>query len=59
MGEVYYNFSRGIDDRPVEPTSLRKSVGCEETMETDITMQSQMIIELYHLVLELGATPQS
>ena len=53
VGEVYYNFSRGIDDRPVEPTSLRKSVGCEETMETDITMQSQMIIELYHLVLEL------
>lgn len=53
VGEVYYNFSRGIDGRPVEPTSLRKSVGCEETMETDITMQSQMIIELYHLVLEL------
>lgn len=53
VGEVYYNFSRGIDERPVEPTSLRKSVGCEETMETDITMQSQMIIELYHLVLEL------
>ena len=52
-GEVYYNFSRGIDDRPVETVSLRKSVGCEETMETDITMQSQMIIELYHLVLEL------
>ncbi len=53
VGEVYYNFSRGIDERLVEPTSLRKSVGCEETMETDITMQSQMIIELYHLVLEL------
>lgn len=53
VGEVYYNFARGIDDRPVVPSSLRKSVGCEKTMETDITMRSQMLIELYHLVMEL------
>lgn len=53
MGGVYYNFARGIDDRPVEASSVRKSVGCEQTMEADITMQSQMIIELYHIVLEL------
>lgn len=53
MGEVYYDFARGIDSRPVVPSSLRKSVGCEKTMETDITMQSQTIIELYHLVTEL------
>ena len=52
-GEVYYNFARGIDDRPVVVSSLRKSVGCEKTMETDITMRSQMLIELYHLVMEL------
>ena len=53
VGEVYYNFARGLDDRPVVASSLRKSVGCEKTMETDITMRSQMLIELYHLVLEL------
>lgn len=52
-GEIYYNFARGIDDRPVVASSLRKSVGCEKTMETDITMRSQMLIELYHLVVEL------
>lgn len=52
-GEIYFNFARGIDNRPVEPLEQRKSVGCEETMEKDITMRSQMIIELYHLVLEL------
>lgn len=52
-GEVYYNFARGLDDRPVVASSLRKSVGCEKTMETDITMRSQMLIELYHLVIEL------
>ncbi len=53
VGEVYYNFARGIDDRPVVASSLRKSVGCEKTMETDISMRSQMLIELYHLVIEL------
>lgn len=53
VGAEYYNFARGIDDRPVEPSSERKSVGCEQTMAEDITMQSQMIIELYHIVLEL------
>lgn len=52
-GNIYYDFARGIDDRPVEASTERKSVGCEETMAEDITMQSQMIIELYHLVLEL------
>lgn len=53
VGAEYYNFARGIDDRPVEALTERKSVGCERTMEEDITMQSQMIIELYHIVLEL------
>lgn len=52
-GTVYYEFARGIDNRPVEVAWERKSVGCEETMEKDITMQSQMLIELYHIVLEL------
>lgn len=52
-GAVYYDFARGIDNRPVEVTSDRKSVGCEQTMPQDITMRSQMIIELYHVVVEL------
>ena len=52
-GEIYYNFARGMDERPVVPEWERKSVGCEETMSEDITMGSQMIIELYHVVLEL------
>ncbi len=52
-GEIYYDFARGMDERPVVPEWVRKSVGCEETMSEDITMGSQMIIELYHVVLEL------
>ena len=33
---VYYNFVRGIDDRPVVTHRERKSVGCEETFGKDI-----------------------
>ena len=52
-GEVYYNFSRGIDERPVVTVRERKSVGCEQTFLEDIRQRSKVIIELYHTVLEL------
>jgi DNA polymerase-4 len=35
-GAWYYNISRGIDDRPVRPDRVRKSVGAEDTFMTDI-----------------------
>ena len=53
MGQVFYNFARGIDDRPVISEWERKSVSCEQTFEKDISDQSAVIIELYHTVLEL------
>jgi DNA polymerase-4 len=53
MGSVYYNFARGIDDREVEPLRIRKSIGCERTLERDIDMRSSIIIELYHVAVEL------
>ncbi len=53
VGQVYYDFARGIDLREVKPSSIRKSVGCERTFEEDVTLHSQMIIELYHTVVEL------
>ena len=52
-GQIYYNFARGIDDRPVEPTRIRKSIGCEHTLEKDISTKSAAIIELYHVACEL------
>lgn len=52
-GMVFYNFARGIDDRPVVPSRTRKSVGCEHTFEHDICLRSAVIIELYHVVVEL------
>lgn len=52
-GIVYYNFARGIDDRQVEPVRIRKSVGCEQTFLDDLHRKSAILIELYHVVIEL------
>jgi len=52
-GNIYYDFARGIDLRPVESERIRKSVGCEHTLEKDITAFSSVIIELYHVATEL------
>lgn len=52
-GLLYYNFSRGVDFRPVEAVRVRKSVGCETTLMKDITNKSAVIIELYHVAKEL------
>lgn len=52
-GVLYYECARGIDERPVEPIRVRKSIGCERTLERDITDRSSVIIELYHVAVEL------
>ena len=53
VGPLYYNFARGIDSRPVETIRIRKSIGCEHTLEKDINSHSAIIIELYHIASEL------
>lgn len=53
-GKIYYDFARGIDLRPVEAVRIRKSIGCEHTLEKDITLKSSVIIELYHVACELA-----
>ena len=53
MGRVFYDFSRGIDTRPVVSECERKSVSCELTFETDISENAAVTIHLYHTVLEL------
>ena len=52
-GQVFYDFARGIDERPVIVNHIRKSVGCERTFLEDISTKSAVIIELYHTVIEL------
>lgn len=52
-GKFYYDIARGIDDRPVEPFSERKSVGTELTYEKDLTTRFEIIAELYKIEKEL------
>ena len=52
VGTLYYDFARGIDLRPVEAVRVRKSIGCERTLERDISRRSSVIIELYHVAVE-------
>lgn len=52
-GYIYYDFCRGIDERQVEAVRIRKSVGCETTLEKDISRESSVLIELYHIAKEL------
>ncbi|MBR3445521.1 MAG: DNA polymerase IV [Prevotella sp.] len=53
VGRIYYNFARGIDDRPVVTSRVRKSVGCEQTFLEDINTRVAVLVELYRIVLEL------
>jgi len=42
QGSQLYHFVRGTDDRPVEPTRERKSVGKEVTFERDLVNRDRM-----------------
>jgi DNA polymerase IV len=42
-GSWYYQISRGIDDRPVNPDRERKSIGSERTFHEDLTTPAQCI----------------
>lgn len=52
-GTTFYNYARGIDNSEVEARQERKSVSCETTFDSDLSLHSAVIIELYHIVLEL------
>ena len=49
-GMHYYWISRGIDDRPVRPNRIRKSVGAENTFSTDLSDFDAMAAEIKPLV---------
>lgn len=53
IGVFYYDIVRGIDDRPVEPESERKSIGTELTFEKDLTTRFEIVAELYKIEKEL------
>lgn len=45
-GKYYYNVARGIDNRPVNPTRIRKSLGAERTYEFDVSKPEELEIKL-------------
>lgn len=53
QGSQLYRFVRGEDDRPVEPTRERKSVGKEITFERDLVDRDRMEGVLEHLARQV------
>lgn len=52
-GSYYYRIVRGIDERPVEPDHVRKSVGVEETFHEDLETMAELEQALFDLSEEL------
>jgi DNA polymerase IV len=53
-GRILHEFSRGIDDRPVETHSERKSLGTETTYAEDLTDLAAMEKEVDRLAAEVA-----
>ncbi len=48
-GKFFYNIVRGIDNRIVQPNRESKSVGAEDTFETDLNDKEELFKELEQL----------
>lgn len=53
-GLFYYRISRGMDDRPVKPDRIRKSVGAENTFDNDVLDTGWMKNYLNELAAEVA-----
>lgn len=53
QGRFYYRIVRGIDNRPVQSHREAKSVGVEDTFESDLTTQADMELELKKIAVKL------
>lgn len=52
-GDYFYQVARGIDQRPVSPHRIRKSIGKETTFQEDIDNCDQMLEILNKLALRI------
>lgn len=52
-GHLFYDFAHGVDERPVEPSRIRKSTGCEETFPEDLSKQKALEQAIPRLAEEL------
>ena len=53
-GHYYYQVSRGQDDRPVESSRVRKSIGAECTFREDLVSLPDVEEQLWHIAEEVG-----
>ncbi len=51
-GDFYYNIVRGIDDRPVNASRVRKSLGVETTLEKDLASLEEISPILLRIIDE-------
>ncbi|KAB7731115.1 DNA polymerase IV [Rudanella paleaurantiibacter] len=54
-GHHYYHIARGIDERAVNPDRVRKSVGSENTFETDLSTEQALVEGLQPLIDDVWA----
>ena len=45
VGSYYYNIARAVDERPVNPHRIRKSLGAERTFENDVVENKAILAE--------------
>lgn len=53
VGKYYFDIARGVDNRPVNPDSIRKSIGVENTFNHDIFEPDELYCELDDLIEQL------
>lgn len=53
-GGYYYHICRGMDERPVRPDRIRKSVGAERTYSEDISELDEQQLALRRIAEEVG-----
>jgi DNA polymerase-4 len=54
QGRILFEYARGIDDRPVETLSVRKSLGTESTYAVDLVGREAVEVEIDRLADELA-----
>jgi len=54
LGNYFYDIAHGMDERPVEPDRIRKSIGKETTLVEDIDDTDQMLEILENIAVRLG-----
>ncbi|MBD2757047.1 DNA polymerase IV [Spirosoma sp. BT704] len=50
VGKHYYGIARAIDERPVTPNRIRKSIGAETTFEQDLHTYPELVSSLQPLI---------